>query len=117
MKYHNKMKYHKIKGVALETCTAEQFAAYNLARVHHDTLKKVYDAEPTQLQKSGIVRVGVNFCIERWRLECAQNSQCNINAIFYALNAGLENFLQKDRPGFWSYAEIGQAFPAQYLEK
>lgn len=98
-------------------CTAEQKIAYNLAFAWGECLSKAYKKAPTRLQKSDAVREGVLQCVAQWRRDYSTNSRFDIDSIFCALSAGLENYLQKGCPILWSYAEIGAMFPALYLNE
>lgn len=40
------MKYHKINGVPLDECTAEQKIAYNLAFMYYENVLKEYNRLP-----------------------------------------------------------------------
>lgn len=102
------MKYHKIRGVELSVCTSEQKIAYNLAFanydivIHSDRFANWADAAQwiVNLYKSSYTY---------------DQNKFDIDAIFCALNAGLESYCKK--PFIAStYEEIGNAFPAHYLQ-
>lgn len=99
------MKYHKIRNVDLTVCTAEQKIAYNLAWQYRDYVlsgKFSSYAEAAQ-ELSNIYK----------RTE-KKPGQYDIDSIFCALNAGLEEYCK--RPFIaCSYSEVGKAFPAHYL--
>lgn len=111
------MKYHKIYNVPMETCTAEQKIAYNLAFANGDIFKKKYHAMPMQFQKSTIVQEAVNFCIKCWKNSRNFTEKYDIDCIFCALNAGMEKYIENNCPIYSSYESIGKAFPALYLDK
>lgn len=108
------MKYHKIKNVPLNVCTCEQKIAYNLAFSHAHIFKKAYNLSPMQFKKSEIVHEAVNFCMKMWNYNDKANKY-NADAIFCALNAGLENYIKNNCPILSSYDEIGKAFQALYI--
>ena len=112
-----KMKYHKIKGLPLTVCTAEQKIAYNIAFRLHISYQETFNTIKTTSPFD--VPFIIRELIERGLKEY-QNSfdykpnQYNLDAIFSALYAGLEKyltfpFIAKD------FEQIGKAFPARYL--
>ena len=110
-----KLKYHKIKNVPLEVCTAEQKIAYNLAHSNIYIIKESYDRCTTGIQKSDIVSEAVNMCITNWKNSYSYQSKYNIDAIFSALMAGMEGYMNTKYHILQSYEEIGKMFPANYL--
>ena len=102
------MKYHKIRGVDLAVCTAEQKIAYNLAFANYDIV--LHSGRFANLAEAA-----------QWIVSLYKSSysyvpgKFDIDAIFCALNAGLESYCKK--PFIASnYEEIGNAFPAHYLK-
>ena len=61
-----KLKYHKIKNIPLEVCTAEQKIAYNLALSNIGIFEKSYNKCMTGIQKSSVVSEAVNLCMNQW---------------------------------------------------
>ena len=108
------MKYHKIKNVPLNICTAEQKIAYNLAFSNVHIFKKAYDLSPMQFQKSEVIHDAVNFCLRMWSYN-KNVSKYDIDAIFCALNAGIEEYIKKGCPILASYEDISKMFKAYYL--
>ena len=109
------MKYHKIRGVALTECTAEQKIAYNLAFRWRDIIKKQYATALCGVARAECVRGYVRLMLDSYRRDYP-DSRYNIDAIFCALGAGLENYIKREGSGILgSYKEIGDAFPALYL--
>lgn len=109
------MKYHKIRNVPLEVCTAEQVIAYNYAFAYYDKFEKEYKIQVIGLHKSDIAHEFVRFC-----LDCIKNNQkimqrYDIDAIFSCLMAGREKYLEADYHILTSYKEVGEMFPALYL--
>ena len=96
------MKYHKIRNVPLDVCTAEQKVAYNLAFSHHDFVVK-----------SGKFHSYAEAA--QYIVKNLYHGKYDANAIFCALNAGLENYCKGKYHIMTSYAEIGAMFPARYL--
>ena len=109
------MKYHKIRNIPLEVCTCEQKLAYNLAFVYADTFKKEYERMPMQFQKCNVLHECVRFCIKHWRNSPDYTNKYDIDAIFCALNAGIESYMKTNCPVLCTYEAIGKMFPAYYL--
>lgn len=109
------MKYHKIRGVDLSVCTAEQKIAYNLAFSHTARFRDNYNALPTAAAKAQAVRDITGKLIEWYRAGYSYKpGKYDEDAIFSALLAGLDGYLV--RPFIaGSYGDIGNAFPALYL--
>lgn len=96
------MKYHKIRNVPMNVCTAEQKIAYNIAFAHYEIAGTYHSyAEAAQ-----------NFV--SWCKDSIKNY--DIDAVFCALNAGLENYCKAKYRILSSYEEIGRMFPANYLK-
>lgn len=98
------MKYHKIRNVPLNVCTAEQKIAYNIAFANYTWIRQT----------------GVNWRAEIQKI-CSRYAKdpkfqrYNMDAVQSALYAGFEEyayypFIATD------YEKIGKAFPALYLE-
>ena len=101
------MKYHKISGVDLAVCTAEQKIAYNLAFGHYDN---IHSKNFSNFAEAAQWIVNLYKCSYTYN-----QNKFDIDAIFCALNAGLEAYCKK--PFIAStYEEIGNAFPAHYLQ-
>lgn len=108
------MKYHKIKGIEKNVCTCEQKIAYNLAFSWRDIMKKDYENAPCGIQKAETVRAYVRKLTALFSEQ--YGTKYDIDAIFCALGAGLENYLILPGAGILtSYEVIGEAFPAYYL--
>lgn len=113
-----KLKYHKIQNIPLEVCTAEQKIAYNLAFSVSDITKKAYKKCTTGIQKSDIIVEAVDLCMKNWTSAYdyeKRKNRYNIDAIYSALRAGMENYISKGYSILCSYEEIGKTFPALYL--
>lgn len=109
------MKYHKIRGVAMETCSAEQKAAYNLAfRLHishGEKYKKIAASCPRFVLAEAEDQL-LTDAVKQWKRD--GDPRLDIDAVFSALRAGLHNYLL--RPFIASdYEKIGKAFPAKYM--
>ena len=109
------MKYHKIRNIPLTVCTAEQKIAYNLAFSNSHIFKKEFDRMPCAFQKSEVAAAAVRFCMKQWGYSESVNKY-DIDAIFSALNAGMEDYIKNNCPIFASYENIGKAFPVYYLK-
>ena len=114
--------YHKIPGVALDVCTAEQKIAYNLAfRAHITFADKWKKARETSgVCSSDFLHQIIDFQMLEWR-DYAKNvkesaKRFNVDAIRCCLNMGLADYLDHMFIAT-DYAQIGKAFPASYLNK
>lgn len=96
------MKYHKITGVDMDICTAEQIIAYNLAHSYGDCVSNT----------DMIFNVPV---AAKWLLNL-YSGKYDRDAIFCALNAGLAKYLSAGSPILTSYKSVGDYFPAEYME-
>lgn len=90
---------HKIRGVPLDVCAAEQKIAYNLAFVRYDCIRSRSSADP------------VAECMRLWRLSSGYDPRrYSDDLIATALRAGLPAYLRS--PAIYSSFEgIGRAFP------
>lgn len=112
------MTYKKIKNVKKEVCTCEQKIAYNLAFAHAGLFAKEYNRLPMQFQKSELISAAIRKMIEWYKNGYDYTEgKYDIDSIFCALQAGLENYIKNGCKVLWSYEEIGAAFPAHYLKK
>lgn len=110
------MKYHKINNIPLETCTAEQKIAYNLAFAHYDLFLKEYNRMPTGHARAEVIHHAARKMIEWYKGGYSYTNKYNIDLIFSALLAGLENYFNTKYKILSSYKEIGKIFPANYLK-
>ena len=111
------MKYHKIRGVEKETCTAEQMIAYNAAfRLHisfQDEFDKVNAEAPGNAQADCLKLVQI--AMKQYRNQYDYKpGQYDEDAIESALRAGIYDYMCKPFIGS-NYTQIGKAFPALYL--
>lgn len=112
------MTYHKIKNIPLTECTAEQKIAYNLSFAYYYNVLEEYNRLPMQFQKSELVYASVRKMLDLYRMgRDYKPGKYNEDAIFCALNAGFENYLKAKYHILSSYKEIGEMFPANYLNK
>lgn len=111
------IKYHKIPKVEKSICTQEQMIAYNIAfqiHINHDRQWKERDNYCRSAQMEflhGLIRMYLDNFKKNY-----PNCKADIDGIFCALNAGLENYLNN----FFiatDYNKIGKAFPANYLKE
>ena len=110
------MKYHKIKNVPLEVCTAEAKIAYNGAFLDYREILEVYNKCTCNFQRADIIREGVQLIMNRRILHNVEIcKKYNIDAIQSCLNIGLENYLNEKYHILSSYKEIGQIFKSAYL--
>lgn len=111
------MKYHKIRNVSKEVCTAEQKIAYNLAFRAHINFQEEFDrvnAVHPGGARSDCTRLAHREVESFRRAHDYKPGQYDDDAIFSALLAGLYDYMC--RPFIaTSYEQIGKAFPAQYL--
>ena len=112
------MIYHKIKNIPLTECTAEQKIAYNLSFAYYYNVLEEYNRLPMQFQKSELVYTSIRKMLDLYRMgRDYKPGKYNEDAIFCALNAGFENYLKAKYHILSSYKEIGEMFPANYLNK
>ena len=112
------MTYHKIKNIPLTECTAEQKIAYNLSFAYYYNVLKEYNRLPMQFQKSELVYTSIRKMLDLYRMgRDYKPGKYNEDAIFCALNAGFENYLKAKYHILSSYKEIGEMFPANFLNK
>lgn len=107
------MKYHKIRGVELSVCSAEQKIAFNMAFRASVSFKETYDKAKavSAICKEDLLNQIIKIELDAWREN--GNSRYDIDAIFAALRSGLERYM--DKPFIpTSYKEVGEAFPANY---
>lgn len=125
--------YHKIPGVPLTVCTAEQKIAYNAAFYmsinsvargrFKDQNGRPQAAEDFWRENAGTMSgvaaaTFITTCIDDAMREIDANGineKYNIDMIFCALRAGMKNYLS----GFTvlsTYEAIGKTFPALYLD-
>lgn len=116
------MKYHKIKGVDLSTCTVEAKIAYNYASIRCDRYLPLYNKSETAAEKKQIIFLLTNLIIDELRYNiingiCKHN--VDIDGVQCCLNYGLDEYMKQST---WhgkiltSYEEIGAIFKSQYLE-
>ena len=100
------MKYHKICNIPIEVCTAEQKIAYNLVSAYRDCI--VGGSFSTWPEAA-------HWCVRMYTLGYDYKpGKYDIDAIFCAINAGIESFCEKPFIAS-SYEQIGKAFPAHYM--
>lgn len=104
------MKYGKIKGIEKNICTAEQVVAYNLAFKYRDMIKPVYDKMPMGFQKNEVI-------MQAARRLSNEVEKYDADAVFCALTAGLEKYMNSKYAILTTYSEISEMFPALYLNE
>lgn len=109
------MKYHKIPGVEMSDCTCEQKIAYNMAFAIHIHCQEEYDALQTAAEKNRLAFWMRDLEIKSFR-ENYPKTRYDIDAIFCALTAGIEDYLKKPFIAT-DYKTIGKVFPANYLKQ
>lgn len=111
------MNYHKIRNIEKSVCTCEQMIAYNIAFDAHisfgDKYQKAVEVSAICADEAlhDIIQREMNI----WKRNEA-SKKYDIDAIFSALLAGLHDYLVKPFIAT-DYIQIGQAFPALYLNK
>lgn len=110
------IKYHKIPKVEKSVCTAEQKIAYNIAWRLHLTYGDQWKNKDNfcKMAQSDFIHELIRKGLEMWK-NAEPNSKYDIDGIFSALNAGLENYFNTKYHIMSSYEEIGKMFPANYL--
>lgn len=115
------MKYHKIRNIPLEVCTAEAKIAYNLAFLYATEYRNAYKKNASNALKivvSDLVSKAVNWCMRMWKDGNTYRTtpdKYDIDSIFCCLNAGMGNYFKSDYAILSSYEEIGKTFPSLYL--
>lgn len=111
------MKYHKIRGVDKSTCTAEQKIAYNMAWYIWNDCRYNWTDCRTRIDWSEQENAAIWDYTDNWQRNYAEkNKKYDIDSIFCALRAGLHDYLTGSVHVFTSYQDIGEAFPANYME-
>lgn len=111
------MEYHKIRGVKMNTCTAEAKISYNLAFAYAQEYRSKYRSNKEKFPETAIsdfIYEAVQHCIKLWKCSHA-DSKYNVDAIQACLNAGLRNYFEGDII-LDSYEKIGAVFPSLYLK-
>ena len=112
------MKYHKIKNVPLDVCTAEQKIAYNYAFSFRDQINRQISTCKSELQRSDVFTYYVFFVQDLIKNNDQIIKRYNIDAIICAFRAGIRGYINLPGAGiFTSYSDIGTCFPAAYLNK
>ena len=106
------MKCHKIKGIDLKTCTAEQKIAYNYAFMWVDCGKKIFNSNsPESVKSEGLQNI--ISCIVKNMERNGTDERYNIDAVVTAFRNGFRGYCEN----FFiaSHDEtIGNAFPIPY---
>ena len=112
------IKYHKIPKVEKSVCTAEQKIAYNIAWRLHLTYGDQWKNKDNfcKMAQSEFIHELIHKGLEMWK-NAEPNSRYDIDGIFSALNAGLENYFNSNGHIFFDYESIGKMFPAHYLKE
>lgn len=108
----NKMKCHKIRGIDLKTCTAEQKIAYNYAFMWVDCGKKIFNSNSPESVKSEELQDIVQSIIRNIKQNGTDRTH-NIDAIITAFRNGFRGYCKN----FFiasDYESIGKAFPILY---
>ena len=109
-----KMEYHKIRGIPLDVCTAEQKIAYNLAfEISINGERKYKEARKiSAICADELLRDLIKGKFDSWMRH--YGGKYNDDAIHSCLLAGLAEYLIKPFIAT-DYQSIGKAFPAYYL--
>ena len=111
------MKYHKIRNTPLHECTCEQKIAYNLAVFARNASNAYKNSNAPQSEKSRFISETVRGLLHQYQCSYSYKpGKYDENAIFSALNAGLERYFAQGSPILTSYTAIGEMFPAHYLK-
>lgn len=104
------MKTTKINGIDKKICTCEQKIAYNMAFSDYDVIKhtmKEY-GRAAGLDKAYKLRdLHIKTMTEN-------GTRYNMDAVFCAYNAGIEDYCNRSFEILANYEEIGKAFPILY---
>lgn len=109
------IKYHKINGVEKSVCTQEQKIAYNIAFQIHINHGREWEKRDNYCRaaQTEFLHNLIRMYLDNFKRNYP-NCRADIDGIFCALNAGLENYLNKSFIAT-DYKRIGEAFPANYL--
>lgn len=105
------MNLHKIPKIDKAVCSAEQKIAYNIAFRVHINHGDSFQSLPTEAAKSEAKGKLIRLYMENYQQSYDYKpGRYNEDAIFVALNQGLQEYLEK--PFIASnYESIGRAFP------
>ena len=106
------MKCHKIRGIDLKICTAEQKIAYNYAFMWVDCGKKIFNSSNSESVKSEELQNIINAVVESIKRSGTDRTY-NIDAIITAFRNGFRGYCKN----FFiasDYESIGKAFPILY---
>lgn len=108
-----KLKYHKIRNVDMDICTAEQVVAYNTAyRIYIDS-RFNWKADAPRFIMLEAIQYAIDDYVELLK---KQGCKYNIDAVQCCLRAGLDSYLFSAKQHILTdYDEVGKAFPAYYL--
>ena len=112
------MKYHKIPRVDKSVCTAEQKIAYNYAETYCYEYRKTWKESAHKyfgFQRKEFIAEAVAWCMKLMKNNKKIVEKYDLDAIQSALNAGMENYFNGAYGILGSYEEIGETFPALYL--
>ena len=98
------MKYHKIRGIPLTVCTAEQKIAYNISFANYDWIRVQQKDWRKELQ---------TICL-RYATD-PKFARYDMDLVYSALLAGFKQYAHYPFIAT-SYEQIGKAFPAHYLQ-
>ena len=108
-----KIKVHKIRGIDMAVCTAEQKIAYNLAFANYYDYRDTFLGLPTEMAKSEAVTELRDNWLRLYRMSCNYTGKYNEDAIAVALNQGIRSYMEK--PFIASdYSQIGDCFKLPY---
>ena len=112
------MKYHKIRNVPIDICSAEQKIAYNIAFRLRSTYYDDYK------QAAACCRICeedfLNSLIKQGMKEYSytkdgKNGKYDIDAIFSSLRSGIREYMQDKYSIYTSFEQVGKTFKASYL--
>ena len=107
------MKYTKIRGIDLATCTAEQMQAYNIAfRIYINNSDDLLIL-PTYSRVDAEKRLIYRYINQLKQEQTNSRRKSNYDAIFSILNMHLDKYLHKHFIA-GSYKEVGEGFPLVY---
>lgn len=106
------LRTHKIRNVDKDVCTVEQKIAYNMAFSDYDVVKR------TMKNYGRAIGLSVAYKLRDGHIKTMLESgtQYNMDAVFCAYNAGIEEYCNRNFEILGSYEEIGETFPIQYAQ-
>ena len=112
------MKYHKIKNIPLQVCTAEAKIAYNVALSYASNYRETWIKNKDKYSgwaKSEFIHDVIKYCMHFVLSNEIICKKYNTDAIQCCLHAGMENYFNHKYRILCTYEDIGDIFKSLYL--